>query len=284
MLTKEEENYLSKINPRRITKIYPYNPNGKELGEKIVKQIKKVLPDANILFMGSVALKISGQKDIDIYILSDVKHFDDYLPELEKLFGVINKQGDYVKKKFVEWKFEQDGYDIEIYLTEPPQRQINVYNILKSNPILLKKYENLKMKFKGKLYKDYQKAKYEFYNKILSKTYHLDINNRAFQAIKNRTKQIEYRTNTSSNKINFAEINIGDIINFNNENDEIVKTIVKRITHYNNANELYKNEGLNNSSSKPRTINEAVKRIESLKGYKKGIKTYGIWAIELNLI
>lgn len=168
MLTKEEASYLEKVDPSRKVSVFPYDPYGKKLGKSIVSKIKSVFPNVNVIFMGSVALEISGQKDIDIYILADPKNFGEFLPGLEKLFGDINKKGDYVKKKFVEWKFGQEGYDIEIYLTEPPETQIRVYEILRSNKELLKEYEKLKMKFNGKSYKEYQRAKYEFYNSILS--------------------------------------------------------------------------------------------------------------------
>ena len=167
MLTKEEVAYLKKIDPLRKAMVYPYDPNGKKLGEEIVTEIKDVFPNAEVKFMGSVSLEISGQKDIDIYILADPDDFGDYLPGLEKMYGKIDKQGDYVKKRFIEWKFKRSGYDIEIYLTEPPGRQIKVYEILKSNKDLLNEYEQIKLKFSGKRYKDYQRAKYEFYNKIL---------------------------------------------------------------------------------------------------------------------
>jgi len=167
MLTKEEKDYLSKIDPSRKVSIHPFNPKGKKLGEEIVKQIKNHFPNLEVLFMGSVTLEISGQKDIDIYALADPKNFDKYLPTFEKLFGKVDKQGEYVKKTFVEWKFNKGGYEIEIYLTEPPERQVKVYEILKSNKKSLKEYEELKSSFDGKSYKDYQKAKYEFYNRIL---------------------------------------------------------------------------------------------------------------------
>ena len=80
----------------------------------------------------------------------------------------MNKKGNYVKKRFVEWKFKQEGYDIEIYLTEPPDRQLKVYDILRLNKKLLIEYEELKWRFNGKSYRDYQEAKYKFYNKILN--------------------------------------------------------------------------------------------------------------------
>jgi len=167
MLTKEERDYLSKIDPARKVSIHPFDPNGKALGEAIVKQIKDHFPNLIVLFMGSMALGISGQRDIDIYVLADPEDFDKYLPTFEKMFGKLDKQGKYVKKTFIEWKFKKSGYEVEIYLTEPPERQIKVFEILKSNQKLLKEYEDLKLSYDGKSYKDYQKAKYEFYNRIL---------------------------------------------------------------------------------------------------------------------
>jgi len=164
MLTKEERDYLSKIDSSRKVSIHPFDPKGKALGEKIVRQIKNHFPNLEVLFMGSVALGISGQKDIDIYALADPKDFDKYLPTFIKLFGKANNS----HNTFIEWKFQKDGYEIEVYLTEPPERQIQVYEILKSNQKLLKEYEDLKLSFDGRSYKDYQKAKYEFYNRILS--------------------------------------------------------------------------------------------------------------------
>ena len=167
MLTREERNYLKKIDPLRKANVFPFDPIGKKLGDEIVLKIRNSFPNAVIKFMGSAALGISGQKDVDIYVLADANDFADYLPDMEKLFGEINKQGDYVKKRFVEWKFKQEGYDIEIYLTEPPNRQIKVF-ILRSDNKLLKEYEELKWRFNGRSYRDYQEAKYKFYNKMLN--------------------------------------------------------------------------------------------------------------------
>jgi GrpB-like predicted nucleotidyltransferase (UPF0157 family) len=167
MLTQEEENYISKIDPSKKVKIYPFDIKGKQLGESIVSKIRKVLSDVDVMFMGSTALGIDGQKDIDIYILSSSTEFNKYLPALENLFGSRGQQSDYLEKKFVEWEFTEDGYEIEIYLTEPPQRQIDVFNILRNNSKLLGEYERLKRAFNGKKYRDYQKAKYEFFNEIL---------------------------------------------------------------------------------------------------------------------
>jgi len=141
----------------------PFDPKAKEAGDLIVKRIKEKLPDVEVSFMGATALGIAGQNDIDIYALSESNKFGEYLPALENLFG----KPKHTHKTFVEWKFQKDGYEIEVYLTESPERQIKVYEILRSNQKLLEEYEDLKLSFDGKSYKDYQKAKYEFYSRIL---------------------------------------------------------------------------------------------------------------------
>ncbi len=113
--------------------------------------------------MGATALGIAGQNDIDIYIVSKPSKFGEYLPALKRLFGKPKS----THKTFIEWSFTKEGFKVEVYLTEPPKRHVKIYKILKSNKKLLKEYEKLKLSFDGKSYRDYQKAKYEFYNHIL---------------------------------------------------------------------------------------------------------------------
>lgn len=168
MLTNDEENYLAKINTNKKVSILPFDPKAKETGESIVSKIKKGLPNLEVLFMGASALGIAGQNDIDIYALSNPKDFHKYIPTLEKLFS----KPLHIHGNFIEWEFKENNYPVQFYLTdsssESTQRQIKVFNILKSDTSILKEYENIKLKFNGKSFRNYQKAKYEFYNKILS--------------------------------------------------------------------------------------------------------------------
>jgi len=163
MLTKYEEDFLKKIPISKKASVKPFNPKAKDTGDLLVKRIKEKLPGVKILFMGATALGIAGQNDIDIYVLSNSKNFHKYLPTLEKLFGKPNSTHD----TFFEWSFTENEYLVELYLTELPERQIKVYEILKSNKELLKEYEELKLKFNDKSFRDYQRAKYEFYSRIL---------------------------------------------------------------------------------------------------------------------
>ncbi|MBI2103489.1 GNAT family N-acetyltransferase [Candidatus Woesebacteria bacterium] len=168
MLTQDEKNYLAKIDPNKKVSVSAFDPIAKETGELIVEKIRSKLPKAKVLFMGATALEIAGQNDIDIYVLSDRNEFSKYLPTLQKLFGKPRN----IHETFIEWSFTEKGKPVELYLTEPPERQIKVFEILKSDKKLLKECEDIKLKFNGKSFRDYQKAKYEFNNRILAHKNH----------------------------------------------------------------------------------------------------------------
>jgi len=117
--------------------------------------------------MGASALKISGQNDIDLYILSPVADFDQHLPLLVKQFGdPISSQ-----PASVRWVRTEDGFDVEIYLTDPQtesvQRQMKVFELLRDHSDLCKEYELLKLAAANLSLREYQRCKYEFYNRIL---------------------------------------------------------------------------------------------------------------------
>lgn len=109
----------------------------------------------------------------------------------------------------------------------------------------------------------------------------LQLNPRPFDAIRNGLKKVEYRTNVSHLNFDFCKLKVGDEIKFVNNisNDNIIVKVID-IRHYQNSFELFTNEGLSNSSSNPKTIDEAIERLESFTGYKEGVRKYGVWAIE----
>lgn len=167
MLTPDEKDYLSKIPADRIVNIYPYNPKAEGVANEIISSVKQLNSSLEIKHMGASALEISGQNDLDIYVFSDPKDFNKYLPGLIKFFGEpLHKH-----ETFCEWKFQKEGFDIELYLTAKDsktiQKQIKVFEILKNNPNLLKEYERLKESMNGKSFREYQEKKYEFYHSIL---------------------------------------------------------------------------------------------------------------------
>ena len=168
MLTSDEENFLKTIPASKKVSIKPFDPRIKDISKNLILDIKNVCSDLEIIHMGASGLEISGQNDIDIYALANPIDFDKYLPALTKLLG----EPLHSHKSFVEWKFFKEGFEVEFYLTDPDsssmQRQIKVFNILKSTPKLLEEYKNMKESMNGKSFRDYQRKKYEFYAKILN--------------------------------------------------------------------------------------------------------------------
>ncbi len=143
--------------------VVPFDPLAKNAGISIIRDIKHHFPRIEVLFMGSASLEIAGQNDIDIYALSKPKDFEKYLPTFKKLFGVPKR----IRKTFIEWNFDKNGYSVELFLTVPPRKQIKIFQILKSNEGLRKEYEKLKIEYNGKDLGSYTKAKHNFQLKIL---------------------------------------------------------------------------------------------------------------------
>lgn len=167
MLTWDEEDFLSKLPDDKIVHLFPYDPAIEIIAEDILNSAHSVLLNLEVRHMGASALKLSGQGDIDIYIFCNPENFEECIPKLKNVFGEPKSR----KYDSVAWKFTKDGHDVELYLTDPTskpmQRQIAIFEALKENKKLQKEYEDLKMGMNGKKFKDYQRAKYEFYHKIL---------------------------------------------------------------------------------------------------------------------
>ena len=111
---------------------------------------------------------------------------------------------------------------------------------------------------------------------------YLDINDRAFNAIKNKTKRIEIRAN--ANGINYSEYKVKDIIVFNNSKDEKISCKITEINKYNSVEELLMCEGTKYTLSSTNSFEEGVKSIYSLNEYEKSIKENGVYAIHLEYL
>lgn len=160
-----QEKYLNNLPAEMADKpvvIQPYKPELLGIAENIMDRIKSELPQAEVRFMGASALRISGQNDIDIYVLVNSTQRDGYVEKLNILFGEQTQNS---------WNWKQDGFEVTVYLDDPKnpalQEQILIFEKLKDDPALLKKYEALKTSMNGKTYREYQEAKYNFYNQIL---------------------------------------------------------------------------------------------------------------------
>jgi GrpB-like predicted nucleotidyltransferase (UPF0157 family) len=168
MLSLDEQDYLDHLPPEKIDEIVvvkPYDPQIENIAKNIIQKIQTVTPDADVRFMGASALGISGQNDVDIYILGSPEKLDGWVIKIKELYG------ERIKGK---WQFCRDGCEVSVYIANPndpnQKKQITVFEKLKNNPSTLKAYERLKESMNGKTYKDYQIAKYEFYHKLLNNT------------------------------------------------------------------------------------------------------------------
>ena len=111
--------------------------------------------------------------------------------------------------------------------------------------------------------------------------YKLNLNNRAFDAIKAGTKKIEIRVTTDKNKINYEDIKKGDILEFTNDRSEKIKCFVKENVWYENSLKLLEMEGTRFTLSSTNDINKGIDSINRFTGYKDGIEKNGIHAIRI---
>ncbi|KKW00924.1 hypothetical protein A3E17_03705 [Candidatus Amesbacteria bacterium RIFCSPHIGHO2_12_FULL_48_14] len=172
MLKPNQEKYLSTIPADKKVVIKPYDPKLREVADGIIRFVHGIDPDLEVLFMGAAGLGISGQGDLDLYILCKPSDFGKYLLGLKDVFGEPVKE----KDTYVAWELVRDDVPVELYLTDlgneiyntSMKEQNDIFNILKTNPDILKEYEDLKISLNGQSFREYQRQKYKFYNRVLS--------------------------------------------------------------------------------------------------------------------
>lgn len=169
MLTEAQEKFLRTISNDKIVVMKPWNPKTREVAQKLIARIKAADIELEILYMGASALGVAGINDIDIAILCPAKDFTRHLPKLEPILGKPSK----ISQKNVWWEdgLVIEGYLVEVYMTDPNspalQEHFKIFEILKDDDKLRTEYQRIKENANGLLYREYQKRKYEFYNRVL---------------------------------------------------------------------------------------------------------------------
>lgn len=110
----------------------------------------------------------------------------------------------------------------------------------------------------------------------------LELNDRAFKAIKNGTKKIEIRANESKN--NYKNLKFGDVIEFNNENYGRLYVKVINVNYYKTLEELLMLEGTRYTTSSTNDYNEAIENIYKINNYETLIKENGVYAIHIEYL
>jgi hypothetical protein len=167
MCTPEEIAYLATLDPSELVDNSPFDSERFQLGQEIVGALQKRVPHLRVLLTGALALRISGQNDIDVCVLCGSDRFDVYLPILRDMLGQEASKG----ATSVRWEPKQWGPKVTVYLTDPNvpamDRQLSVQTILICKPELLSEYDRLKAEAAPLGLREYQRTKYEFYNDIL---------------------------------------------------------------------------------------------------------------------
>src|SRR3989344_6206530 len=155
MLTDGQNKYLATIPDDKKMVIKPFNPKGLKIANQIISAIKSIEPHLDVLLLGSLPLKISGQEDIDISVFCIKSEQLKYLDNFKMLFGEPTRNG----TNSIGWDFQQEGFSVSVWLTDPTvettKRQVQVFNLLKNDPNLLKEYEEIKLASKDLSYKQY---------------------------------------------------------------------------------------------------------------------------------
>ena len=167
-LSAEQESYLATIPAGKITHILPYTPRLRETADKLIAKVHASHPELTAFFGGSAGLGIAGQNDLDIDWMINPALFPNYFPTFVKLFS----QPRVLDGTVAAWTFQEDGFEVDMWMTDPSsasvKEQQEVFRKLKDSPALLRAYEQMKLGFDGKPYREYQRAKYEFYHKIIA--------------------------------------------------------------------------------------------------------------------
>jgi hypothetical protein len=165
--TPREYIYIFTYPTDKTVKIEDYNPHITQVGIKLIKKIQKELPNLKIRFIGSAALRIPGQNDIDLFVESPSKDLGKYSRPLFSILGKPTKK----RRKFIEWHVKHDGCTVELVVADPLsnifKNSVTTFQLLKDNKKLLREYEHLKFDSDGSSVREYNKRKLVFFNKIL---------------------------------------------------------------------------------------------------------------------
>src|SRR4051812_31235835 len=102
MINENQRNFLNLLDSdklNRIVTIYPWEEQGFELANQIIADIKNVDPDLEVLLTGSSALKIAGERDLDITGISPKPEQESHVQRLTGLLGQPTSTG----KSHVGW-------------------------------------------------------------------------------------------------------------------------------------------------------------------------------------
>ncbi len=171
MITPEQEKWLAHLDDSDAVKIIPADLRAKEKFEKIKSTIKSALGEnENVVHKGATSLGISGQGELDIYILVLSENFDSMVQAVEKLFGKPRSLYPLERARFVA---SVDDTKAEVFVINENTKSWKdgcvFEKYLRKNPEVLEAYKILKEEGNGLSTQKYYRRKIEFMNEILDK-------------------------------------------------------------------------------------------------------------------
>lgn len=150
-------------------KVWPYSPVAKEVADGVISSIEqKCRPGQKVHLVGSVPLKIAGDKDVDIVVETNMGGVREGVAVLSEVLGQPVK----VRKNFAEWNFRKRGYSVEVVLTHSQSRlfklQMTTFNAIRTRKEYISQYNELKLASNGLPMREYQRRRIEFFNSVLS--------------------------------------------------------------------------------------------------------------------
>jgi len=143
----------------------------KDFFKKESELLGNLLSGISVVFEHVGGASIPGsltKKDIDIQIIVQKKDLSYVIEQLKK-YGQAKNLENWNESKAIfnskGKKFSTD-YLVSVSETDAERQYWEARDVLINNPVLLKKYNDLKHSFEGKLYKDYRPAKKNFWETI----------------------------------------------------------------------------------------------------------------------
>jgi len=117
MLTTRQKEYINNLSTEVASKpvvIYPWEENGLDVAESVIKDIHSIEPNLEVFLMGSTPLKIAGQKDIDMTSVDSASKFEFHKEKPGRIFGKPSVENE----SSIVWHFIKNGYEIGFYIVD----------------------------------------------------------------------------------------------------------------------------------------------------------------------
>ena len=154
--------YSYTLSSNKKVRIQPYDPRTAKIAAALVQKIRGIYPALPVHFIGSSRLKIAGMRDIDLLAESTRENLKRYVLGLERILGAPNKR----RAKFIEWKFNVQGYYVEFTLYDRSvsafRQHLRNYETLSRNYRLRLAYEKIKKSADGLSIRAYEQRKVKF--------------------------------------------------------------------------------------------------------------------------